>query len=183
MDRNPRLALTVPTLPASVSSFPESFRPLFPARARLCPARLSHEPSSVEQRALSKSRQLRKNTKQKRARHIPGETATSTSSSSPYSVAPSVPVVFTLPFGVGAATLSSPLSSVSALLSLSACTWLGGRTPTPTPRPRRLPRRPLMGGGGGEGEKEVDDAVSRTRRLEMMESSASSYGRANSLRK
>ena len=87
-------------------------------------------------------------------------------------MAPSVPVVLTLPFGVGA-TLSSPLSSVSALLSLSACTWLGGRA---LPLPRRLPRRPLVGagGGGGEGDKEVEEEESRTRRFEMMESSVSS---------
>jgi hypothetical protein len=42
------------------------------------------------------------------------------------------------------------------------------------------------GGGGGEGEEEVgevEEDESRTRREEMIESSASSYGKENSLRK
>jgi hypothetical protein len=38
-------------------------------------------------------------------------------------------------------------------------------------------------GGGGDGEDELGDEDFRTRRDEMMESSASSYGRTNSLRK
>jgi hypothetical protein len=118
---------------------------------------------------------------------VPGEAATSTSSSSPYSLSPSLPVL-TLPLGVGA-TLSSPLSRVSALLSLSAVTWpiLGLVTiplagppppppPPPPPLPRRLPRRPpfVVGGGGGEGEEGVEEEESRTRREDMMVSSASS---------
>jgi hypothetical protein len=43
----------------------------------------------------------------------------------------------------------------------------------------------LIGGGGGDGdgEDEVVDGESRSRRDEMMVSSASSYGRTNSLRK
>lgn len=167
----PRFRFFIPRVDSAAAALP---RPRAPRPLAPLPRPLPRTDGAIK--SLSK----RKTQKRDEGR-VPGEAATSTSSSSPYSVAPSVPVVFTLPFGVGATALSSPLSSVSALLSLSACTWLGGRALPP--RPRRLPRRPLVGGGGGEGENEVEEAVSRTRRLEMMESSASSYGRANSLRK
>jgi hypothetical protein len=51
VDRSP---VNGSTLPASVSSFRASIRPLFPVRAPRGPSRLSHDPSPVAQRALPK---------------------------------------------------------------------------------------------------------------------------------
>jgi hypothetical protein len=110
---------------------------------------------------------------------LPGEAATSaSSSSSAYSVPASVPVTM-LPFGVGAA-LSSPLSCVKALLSLSPPTnpaKLALLLPFFLPRPL-LGFAGGVGMGGGEG-----DAESRMRRAEIIDSNDSSHGKANSLRK
>lgn len=145
--------------------------------------------------------------------HIRDGSLISVSSSSPYSVPPSVtvPAVTTLSRGVsGSGSPSSPLSCVNALLSLSPPTnpasllWLfPGRS-------RFLPfagddvdegccccapRFDADDGGcgcggetgegdaGGEPGVEGADAVLRMRRCEMMVSMSSSYGRWNSERK
>lgn len=111
--------------------------------------------------------------------HIPGDCLGS-SSSSAYSVPPSVPVA-TLSLGVGT-TLSSPLSCVSALLSLSPPT--SPAVTFPLAFPFLPPRAGLVGTAGeGAGDVEGKDTDARVRRATMRALIDSSDGRAYSARK
>lgn len=114
--------------------------------------------------------------------HAPGETSRISASSSPYSVPPSVMV--TLSRGVGGRMPSSPLSCVSALLSLSPPTN-PARSSLLLPRLAWRPARVRAGGCGGAGERggEMGDWLRRTRRWATSSSTLGSYGRANSSRK